>query len=104
MEKGKKYTIWIFAILVVFIVIGIVNQNKRNQELKNGIVVIATVKSTDGGRGSIDVHVQYEYDGKIKYGVFGIDTADSLKTNGKVRLLISKDPLGKYVKYIGVVK
>ena len=105
MDNDKKYTILIFAIFTIVVAaITIINQKKENQELKNGIVVIATVKYTDGGRGAINVHVQYEHNGKIINNVFGTYNTDSFKINGKVRLLISRDSLGKDVKYIGVVK
>jgi len=105
MEKEKKYTYLGAAIFVlIFIVIGIINHKKKDQALKNGIVVIATIKSTDGGREGTNVHVQYELNGKIVNNIFVTYMMDSLKTNGKVRLLISRDSANEYVRYIGVVK
>jgi len=101
-------TIHAIIILVLIIVLGIVyklNQiKKRTEALKNSTIVIATIKDIGGGRGTFNVKVEYNYNGKNLESEINTYNLDSLKRNVRVNLLISKQYPEEYIKYIGVAK
>ncbi len=68
------------------------------------VIVIATVRKLIDTNGYVKVDVEYNYEGKVLNNSFRVASADSLKTNKKVRLLVSQGNPDKDVKYIGVAK
>ncbi|SDS41930.1 hypothetical protein SAMN05216490_1120 [Mucilaginibacter mallensis] len=77
--------------------------NKSSTSSKN-VIVIATVHKLIDTNGYVKVDVEYNYQGRVLNNSFHVANADSLKTNGKVRLLVSQGNLNKDIKYIGVAK
>jgi len=99
-----KYQQWIMlAIFLACIAYGVWDLNRDNRELKDGVMVIATVKNCTRSGGVYDVNVQYSYNGKIINNALSFhEEPDTIATYKRIRLLISKrDPI-KYVRYLGV--
>jgi hypothetical protein len=102
MEKDKKSVlIGCMLIGVTMIVWSFFISGGKSTALKN-VIVIATVSKLSVTKGDVEVDVQYNYQGKVLSNSFHTANNDSLKTNGKVRLLISQQNPGKDVKYIGI--
>jgi len=85
-------------------VYALLESQKRDQELKDNVLVIATIKSMYNSRGPEIIKIQFTYQDKNIDDSFGTYRWDSLAVNDKIRVLISKKYPDKYIKYIGLAK
>jgi hypothetical protein len=99
----KKNKIWILPLIIIVIVIyNIISTKKENESLKNGEIVVATIKDISYTRNSWDIRVQYSYKGRLMNGLFSTYNIDSLQRNQHVIIKISPREPDKFIKYIGV--
>jgi hypothetical protein len=71
---------------------------------QKNIIVIATVHKLTDTNGHVKVDVDYNYQGKVLNNSFTAANADSLKPNGKIRLLVAPQNPDKQIKYIGIAQ
>ncbi len=104
MDKNTRSTLVGCAIIGGLLIIWSFFINVGKPPSPKNIIVIATVHKLTDTNGYVKVDVQYNYQGKVLNNNFHIANADSLKTDGKVRVLVSQANPNKDIKYIGVAK
>jgi hypothetical protein len=72
--------------------------------VQKNVIVIATVHKLTDTNSHVKVDVEYNYQGKVLNNSFNAPNADSLKPNGKIRLLVPSESPDKQIKYIGIAK
>ncbi len=105
----RKYVFWFFGALLILIPLlyNIYNGVKRENALKNSMILVGEIDSIEHTRGATYVYVQYLFDGRIVHNSFGIydrQVLDSLRINTRVNLKVSKTYPDKYIQYIGVYR
>jgi hypothetical protein len=105
MEKGKRNTVIVAAIIFIgLLIVGIINQLKRDNALENTVLVVGTIKDMYNTKGATNVKVQFNFNNRVINSEFSTYHWDSLAVNEKVRILVSKKFPDKYIKYVGLAK
>jgi hypothetical protein len=104
MDKNTRSTLVGCAIIGGLLIIWSFFINVGKRPSPQNTIVIATVHKLTDTNGYVKVDVEYNYQGKALNNSFHIANADSLKADGKIRVLVSPENPGKDIKYIGVAK
>ena len=104
MDKNTRSTLIGCAIIGGLLIIWSFFINVGKFPSQKNSIVIATVRKLTDTNGYVKVDIQYNYQAKALNNSFQVANADSLKTDVKVRVLVSQEDHGNNVKYIGVAK
>ncbi len=104
MDKNTRSTLVGCAIIGGLLIIWSFFINVSKSPSPKNIIVIATVHKLTDTNGYVKVDIEYNYQGKLLNNSFHVANADSLKTDVKVRVLVSQEDQHKDIKYIGVAK